>query len=183
MRSPLRLAVVAAVTAVVLTGCTISDVPEAVPTASATASPTPTPEATPVAVAPETCDDLVDDETEAEFVETGYELTADYEQRAAAEGWPTLAFVTYGGLLCQWGYPASDASTIYGYSPITPDQAGSEKARLLASGFTTRDALGGELYELVHEYGIDHYLFTDGFWYHTTVGEDALAEMLAAVEA
>jgi hypothetical protein len=177
-----------AVAAVLLTGCAGSDTPSPSGSDGTVATPTPTtaptspPVAAPSGDIPETCEDLVDDATEAEFAAMGYELSTDYDERAAEQGWPTLAFVTYGGLLCQWGVPVSDGSTVYGYSPITPEQATAEKARLLASGSTTRDGLGGELYELVHEYGMDHYLFTDGSWYHSTSGEKALAEMLTAVE-
>jgi hypothetical protein len=173
--APVAIALVTAL----LAGCTSTGTPEtgASPAPTPTTAPTSTPVTTPPADVPVTCEDLVDDATLADYAAGGYTLDADFEQRAADEGWPIHAFVTYGGLLCQWGYPASDASDAYGYGPITAEQAEEQREGLVAEGFTASDALGGTVLQLASEYVTEYYLFVDDSWYYSTRGMDALEEM------
>jgi hypothetical protein len=177
-RLSLAPAAIALATAL-LAGCAMTGSPEtgASPAATPTTTPTSTPVTTSLPGIPETCEDLVDDATLADYAAGGYTLSADFEQRAAVEGWPIRAFVAYGGLLCQWGYPASDASDAYGYAPITAEQAEEQRQGLLAEGFASSDALGGTVLQLASEYVTEYYLFVDGSWYYSTRGMDALEEM------
>jgi hypothetical protein len=171
--------------AIAVTGCATTSAPDAEP--SSTASPTPTaasPSPTPTPAAdPVTCDTLVDDADEAKYAAAGWVASPDYEQRAADEKWPTLAFVTYGGVLCQWGQPSSDATDMYGYSPITAAQADAEKARLTSAGYAVSDALGGTVFEAHGEYLNEFYLFLDDSWYYSTLGIATLEKAVRNVEA
>jgi hypothetical protein len=177
-RRSLAPAAIALATAL-LAGCATTATPDAgsSPVPTPPTAPTSTPVTTSPAGIPETCEDLVDDATLADYAAGGYTLSADFEQRAAVEGWPIHAFVTYGGLLCQWGYPASDASDAYGYGPITAEQAEEQRQGLVAEGFASSDALGGTVLQLASEYVTEYYLFVDDNWYYSTRGMDALEEM------
>jgi hypothetical protein len=128
------------------------------------------------------CDTLVDDADEAKYAAAGWVASPDYEQRAAEETWPTLAFVTYGGVLCQWGQPNSDAADMYGYSPITPAQAEAEKARLTSAGYTVTEALGGIVFEAHGEYLNEYFLFLDDSWYYSTLDTATLEKAVRTVE-
>lgn len=179
-------------TAVVLTGCTDTgdsgaDSVPSTPTGAAPSAPFPPPTVGPAAE-PVTCETLLDDADEAEYAAAGWTLSADYEQRAADQSFPTLPFVTYGGALCQWGLQGTDAGDVYAYSLITPAQAGEQQARLTDEGYTASTDLGGTLFEGHGDVNLGEdadlfYLFLGDSWFHTTVNREAMEKAVRTVEA
>jgi hypothetical protein len=149
-------------------GCAISSPDVAAePTAAPSASPTATPSATadPVADAP-TCNSVLDPASTDAYAAHGWVASVDYGQRALDEGWPTAAFVTWGGILCQWGMPGTDASEYYGFSEITPEHEATITARLVSEGFTREDHGDGSLYVGPTTEGInERYFFAGGHWF------------------
>ena len=127
-----------------------------------------TPEPTPIDVAePADCSNVLDAASIAAFESQEYRISDDFAERAVEQGWPTAAFVTNDGLLCQWGYPQSDASEYFGLSEITPEQKATEIARLVAEGYTVAPHADGELYVAPPvEGGITvTYLFAGEHWF------------------
>jgi hypothetical protein len=169
MTSRARLSAIVVVLALGLAGCTAvpdmtaTPAPTTAPTVAATPAPTRPPAET---VADPTCTTLLDTASIDRFAAHGYELSDDFEQRAAEEGWPLLAFVTNGGLLCQWGYPQSDASEFYGLSEITAEQQAAEIQRLTGEGYSRQPHGDGELFVGPSIEGInEHYFFADAHWF------------------
>ena len=174
MRSPLALTTtLAVVVALGLTGCASLPADSAAASASASptaASPSPTPSATAEPVVPEadaaTCDSVLDEASIDAYADYGWVASDGYEQRALDEGWPTAAFVTWGGILCQWGTPTTDASEYYGFSEITPEHEATITARLVSEGFTREDHGDGSLYVGPSTEGInEHFLFAGDHWF------------------
>jgi hypothetical protein len=180
------------VTAVLLTACSDTresgtDSVQTSPTSAAPSVPSPSPTGTPAAESV-TCETLLDDSDEAKYAAAGWTLSTDYVERATAQQFPTVSFVTYGGVLCQIGLQGTDHGDVYAYSPITPAQAEAEKVRLTSEGYTTTSDLGGVLYEGHGDVDSGEeadlfYLFLDGSWYYTTVNRDALEKAVRNVEA
>jgi hypothetical protein len=134
-----------------------------------------------------TCDSLIDDTYRTKYAAAGWVLTPDFEERAMRDTWEIRDFFVYGGLVCQWGVPNTDAADLYGYSPITPAQAETQQARLASEGFTPTSALGGTVYGKPGnpdflEYD-QYYLFVDGAWYFSTRGLDEIARMRDLLDA
>lgn len=75
-------------------------------------------------------------------------------------------FVDNGGLLCLTsnGYAVGE---LFGYSPITPDQAAAQQDQLLEQGYTITAYRGGDLYsQLTQSDGVVfEYLFAGGYWF------------------
>ncbi|WP_312167221.1 hypothetical protein [Microbacterium sp.] len=130
--------------AIAMTGCSAS-APEATtpspeapqPSASAPADPvtTPTPLATP---AKPTCETMISDGTVSALTEVGW--TAEEEEEFV------IGDVTMSeGLLCFWAdySVASDHGQLYGWSPITLDDATRAQSSLLAQGWTREDGPDG----------------------------------------
>ena len=120
------------------------------PHLSVTTTPTPAASAsapeTGSTAEPATCDTLLDQVSIDAFAAEQYEPSDDFAQRAVEQGWPEAAFVTNGGLLCQWGYPQSDASEYFGLSPLPAQNAATIAARLVAEGFALHPHADGDLY-------------------------------------
>ena len=132
-------------------------------TAEPTAGPTTAPPPTPAAA---TCESVLDAASIDAFASHGYTLSDDFVERGRDQGWPIMAFVDYGGILCQWGLTNSDQSEYYGLSEITPEGAAEEIARLTAEGFTREPHAAGELYVAPPNEGIrEHYLFAGDHWF------------------
>lgn len=146
-----------------LAACAQSPADSAGPSASPT-SPSPTPTATPVALG---CDTLLDQASIDDFTGREYRLSDDFAQRAVDQGRPEAAFVTNGGLLCQWGYPQSDATEYYGLSELSADNTATIEARLVSEGFVAEPHGDGDLY--VGPKSDDRpqlfYLFAGDHWY------------------
>jgi hypothetical protein len=98
--------------------------------ASATPSRTPTPSPAPLA-----CDTLVTPAALSRLTSGGSEFTEGFATRMRAEGNELVAFLDLGGIVCQWGYPDSDASMVLAYSLITDAEATAQKQRLTAEGW------------------------------------------------
>lgn len=138
------------------------------PPVTVTASPSPT--STPADSAPAlptSCETLVTPEALVMLTTGGSEYFPDFEERISSEPSDLNRFVDYGGFLCQWGRPASDAGIALGFSPITAAQAATERARLTAEGWTASTAPDGAeiwtngLDELGNE---SVYAFEPGIW-------------------
>jgi len=160
-------AVLAAILVLLLAGCAPSFPNIEVstePTNPTSATPEPT---TPSVAEPADCSNVLDDASIASFESQEYRISDDFAERAVEQDWPIAAFVTNGGLLCQWGYPQSDASEYFGLSKITPEQKAAEIARLVAEGYSVEPHVDGELYVGPPLEGDinDNYLFAGGHWF------------------
>jgi hypothetical protein len=173
---PVRAVLTAAALAAILTACTT---PNEAPTPTGSAppsSPLPTsepstapPGPTPTTDPPTrlTCGSVLDPESVGEFEASGFTEIEDFADRMVEQGVPLARFAANGGVLCQWGVPASGSVENYGLSPITAAEADEEKGRLLDEGYASEDRDEGELLTGTDSAGnAQLYLFTDGFWYH-----------------
>ena len=151
--------------ALLLAGCTPgADAPA--PTAGATSAP--------AASGTVGCDDLVSEADKTKYTDAGWELIADFVQRETDSDSPRMVFVEYGGALCMWGPPASDFADVLAASPITDDQATTERARLEADGFALDQHNGVDRYSSPDQTGgSDTYLFTGGHWFYANTPEAA----------
>ncbi|WP_411699393.1 hypothetical protein [Conyzicola sp.] len=162
-------ATVAVAFALTLGGCAPSfpdisvTVTPTAPAQSPAPTPTPTQIADPAALA---CDTVLDTSSLDAFAAHDYQLSDDFAQRAVDQGWPEAAFVTSGGLLCQWGVVRSDASEYYGLAPITAEQRATQIARLGAAGYSNEIYGDGELFTGALTEGVTlHYLFAGDHWF------------------
>ncbi|WP_449408114.1 hypothetical protein [Microbacterium maritypicum] len=126
----------------VLAGCSGGPDAEATPTPDApkptpTATPTPTPTTEPDAGAAPTCDTIVSPGTVQALTDAGW----TFEEKEFVIGDVTMT----DGLLCFWAdySVASDHGQLYGWSALTPDEAGRAQSSLLASGWTREDGADG----------------------------------------
>ncbi|MCI2956642.1 hypothetical protein MN032_02955 [Agromyces atrinae] len=141
-----RAAAVAAIAALALAGCTPADEPAPSPTATRTPSPTatatptetaePSPTETPVPTAEATtCENVLDDETNASLAADGVTLGDE-----VVSYWPALdRIMTEGGFACQWNSPNGDVSVWYGQLDLDSAGWGTERDALLAEGYTQTD--------------------------------------------
>ncbi|MCU1424654.1 MAG: hypothetical protein JWM51_945 [Microbacteriaceae bacterium] len=110
---------------------------------------------------------MLDPESVAEFEALAFTPIEDFSDRMIEEGNPLAVFEANGGVLCQWGIPASGSVENYALSPITAAQTETEKSRILAEGFATQPHDEGELFTGTDAVGnAQVYLFTQGFWYY-----------------
>lgn len=138
------------------------------PTSAPNPSQEPTP--TPHAVADE-CSELLSPASLAEFSGSAYGVAdaatiTTYVDKIRGEGSPLALFVDGGGLLC----PVDNGTRVaelFGFSPITPTEAATQKARLLSEGLTLRPHLGGELLSDTSgsENVVYEYLFVGDYWF------------------
>ena len=169
-RFPLAAAALLA-TALVVTGC--SGAPEAAPTPTktATAPPpstapvsTPTPRQTAASAAP-TCETIVSDGTVTALTDIGW--TA--EERDLEIGDLTLK----DGILCLWAdySVVSDHGQLYGWAPISAEDASEAQSWLLAQGWKREDGPAGSYFTENPEFALSTddegygmtYLFGDGW--------------------
>lgn len=133
-------------------------------------SPTPTPDATETAApaAEPTCETIISPSLIAEFDDAG--LTVKSEDFRIGE------LVIAGGVQCTWGNfdVASDHVQIYGWAPITADEARDAEAELLAAGWRRESSDEGVIISESTDttispdaqgYGLT-YLFGDGWVKH-----------------
>jgi len=167
-----RLAVVAIAASLLLSACaTPSPTPtKKSPSPSPTSTASPSPSSTPTAAAtalPTTCEALVTPAALVRLTTGGNQFFPDFQEKISGEPSDLNRFVDYGGFLCQWGPPASDAGIALGFSPITAAQAATERARLTAEGWTASTAADGSE---VWRNGVDElgnetvYIFEPGIW-------------------
>jgi hypothetical protein len=141
-----------------------------------TADPAPTggPSSVPAETGSVGCDDLVSDADVTKYTDAGWELIADFVQREIDSGSPRIAFVEYGGALCMWGPPASDFADVLAASPITDEQAATERERLETDGFALDQHNGVDRYSSPDQTGgSDTYLFSSGHWFYANTPEAA----------
>lgn len=66
----------------------------------------------------------------------GASENTQFAQKVRSEPNPQLnAFLDYGGIVCQWGDPAGEASCVLAESTITEAQKASQRAALMAQGW------------------------------------------------
>ncbi|GAA2012527.1 hypothetical protein [Microbacterium ulmi] len=144
--SSLRLgaaALVIAATAVFATGCATT--PQAAPTEDSAPAPTQTdaaPEGTATPDAPEspadpTCETLIPPATVADFEAVGWTVQPDAFWIGSLE--------IPGGVFCRWGdfSTASDHMQMFGWAPISADDAKSVQEELVAGGWRKEEASDG----------------------------------------
>ncbi|MEU1970242.1 hypothetical protein ABZ477_01140 [Microbacterium sp. NPDC019599] len=174
-RSLTRLAAMLAIasTALLASACAPSaPVTEPEPSETVDASvesPAPEPETTPdvepAATEEPTCETIIPPETAADFASLGWTNLADIFQVASVQ--------IPEGLQCVWGdfSTATDHVQIYGWAPITAEQAATAENELVADGWIREDSAEGvyitenpETAANVDEqgYGLT-YLFGDGW--------------------
>ena len=168
----LAVAVALSVTLVsALAGCTVDAQPDgASPTAAATAVPAPT-EANGSSITD--CDDLVSAGDQKKYAAEGWALSDDFVQRMTDQRSHLTTFVDYGGALCQWGMPNTDASDVFAGSALDDEQEAAQRAFLEAEGYTLDQHNGADRYTLVtDDTFFQIYLFTGDHWFY---GSDATA--------
>jgi hypothetical protein len=137
-----------------------------------------TPSATPAPPAPDrpeagaaTCENLLEPGTLAEKSTGNFGLPDQagidaYVNKTRDEGSDFALFVDNGGLLCPItnGFRVAE---VYGFSPVTADQATAAQAGLIAEGFTATSSSAGDLFtDAADREGIAFaYRFTDGYWF------------------
>lgn len=141
-----RAAGAVALTAALLatTACASSAPPAADPTASSTPGPASTESAAPTAepstapVADLTCENMIGEDLVAEFTDVGWTSLAQPFQIGELE----LA----SGVQCVWADfegPAGDHLIIFGWAPISADQARNAQNALVADGWVREDDAAG----------------------------------------
>jgi hypothetical protein len=101
----------------------------------------------------------------------GFTLQDDFIERTRNFGSNIINFVDFGGIICQWGYPAGETID-YGFSPITPEQEEAQLAQLTGGGFVeTPDDRGTLLVNADPASITDTYLFTEGYWFYGSDGD------------
>jgi len=147
-----------------LAACDTSPEMTATPTSKPTSDPTRTaaPTSPPADPAAATCTSALDQASIAEFTANDFVQSDDFAQRAIDEQWPEGAFVTAGGILCQWGYPNSDSSEYYGIAELGADEASALSARLLADGYASEPYADGQVLVGPVNEGIQIHFFTVG---------------------
>jgi len=168
----LAVAVALSVTLVsALAGCTVDAQPDgASPTAAATAAPAPT-EANGPSITD--CDDLVSAGDQKKYAAEGWALSDDFVQRMTDQRSHLTTFVDYGGALCQWGMPNTDASDVFAGSAVDDEQEAAQRAFLEGAGYTLDQHNGADRYTLVtNDTFFEIYLFTGDHWFY---GSDATA--------
>jgi hypothetical protein len=144
-----------------LAGCTAG------PPGDSTPGPGPTPAPSPAAGPLAECDDLVSGDDREKFQSAGWKFTDNFEQRMADEHSHLVDFVDYGGALCQWGYPNSDAAEVFAGAPIDKTQQAEQRGYLETQGFALDQHNGADRYTLVVNDGFEEvYLFVDGYWFY-----------------
>ncbi len=134
---------VLSVLAVTATGCAT---PQPEPTSSASAaapapapsspSPTPDTEESSAPIAAPTCDTIISEDIVSDFESIGWTALAD-DLRIGED--------FSGGVQCMWGdfSTVSDHVQIFGWAPITTDEAHTAQDALLQEGWTREDGSGG----------------------------------------
>lgn len=158
-----------------LTACSSETAPpESTPVPVVTATPRPTPTATsaPAAVvdpADYTCETILLPTILADYQAKeidGFTLQDDFIDRTRNFGGNIINFVDFGGIICQWGYPAGETID-YGFSPITPEQQDAQLAQLTGGGFVEEPDDRGTLLVNADPASItETYLFTEGYWFY-----------------
>ncbi|WP_187270610.1 hypothetical protein [Lacisediminihabitans profunda] len=141
-RSGVGTAIVA-LAVLALSACTWSAQTPTPPASPSVSSASPGPSLTPTPTASLACDTLVTPTALSRLTSGGSVFTEGFATRMREEGNELAAFLDLGGILCQWGYPESDASVVLGYSPITAAQAMAQKQRLTAEGWVAKVAPDG----------------------------------------
>ena len=154
-----------------LAACTAEAQPDqASPTAAATAAPAPT-EANGSSITD--CDDLVSAGDQKKYAAEGWVVSDDFVQRMTDQRSHLTTFVDYGGALCQWGMPNTDASDVFAGSALDDEQEAAQRAFLEAEGYTLDQHNGADRYTLVtNDTFFEIYLFTGDHWFY---GSDATA--------
>jgi hypothetical protein len=158
-----------------LTACSSGTAPTELtpaPVVTATPRPTPTATSTPAAVvdpADYTCETIllptILADYEAKEID-GFTLQDDFVDRTRNFGGNIINFVDFGGIICQWGYPAGETID-YGFSPITPEQQDAQLAQLTGGGFVEEADDRGTLLVNADPASItETYLFTEGYWFY-----------------
>ena len=169
-----RLAVAVALSVALVSaiaGCTTDARPDqASPTPAATAAPAPA-EALGSSIAD--CDDLVSAGDQKKYTAEGWVLSDDFLQRMTDQRSHLTTFVDYGGALCQWGMPNTDASDVFAGSAIDDEQEAAQRGFLEGAGYTLDQHNGADRYTLViDDTYFEIYLFAGDHWFY---GSDATA--------
>lgn len=145
-RVPPRLAAAALVASVALLVSACSGGTAATPDSTATTAPTGSsaatsaadPSTSATAAAAPTCETIIPEQTVSDFASVGWTYREETFRVATLE--------LTGGIQCTWGdyTVASDHVQIYGWAPITADQATTARAELLADGWVAVDASDGD---------------------------------------
>jgi len=173
-RVALPAVVVLGILSTVLSGCTTEPAPApAGPSAAAVPSRPPT---DPTAL---TCDDLLSEANETAYAAIGFVAIDGFAARQTAEKSPNVAFLDYGGALCQWGVPNTDSADVFGASEIDATAEAAQRARLTAEGYVVDVHHAADRYSMVREGDVEsYYLFVGGFWFYGTseAGVDSIRQ-------
>lgn len=170
---PAGFAAISLALVLLVSGCSETPVLEssATPSVAPSNEPVASPTAQPAGPAPMQCEDLLMEETLAEFEPQGFILVENFESALRAERAVQTAFFDFGGLACRWEVPNSDNWAEFGYSEISAANATNLQAELDSVGYERTEENSGVFYALTasndtlgHE---DWYLFEDGSWYHS----------------
>ena len=141
-------------------------------TSEAPLGPTPSPLPTSAAShTPEsliaTCDDLVSVGDQKKYEAAGWAFSDDFIARMVDQKSHLATFVEYGGALCQWGVPNSDASDVFAGSEINAAQQAEQRGYLEAEGFTHDSHNGADRYTFITDGSYEQiYLFAGNYWFY-----------------
>jgi hypothetical protein len=146
-------------------GCT-AETPSAAPSTTPTPAPATTePAETPSSLITE-CDDLVSPSDQKKYEAEGWALSDDFVQRMTDQKSHLVTFVDYGGALCQWGFPNSDATDVLAGSAIDDAHEAEQRAYLEAEGFTLDQHNGADRYIVTSDTFTEIYLFAGDYWFY-----------------
>lgn len=153
-------------------------------TSTSTATPTPTPTATVEAapVAP-TCENIVTEARQSGMAAGGLTLfpSAEFFAKVTAEGrpGPYALFESNGGVVCAWSAGA-EVFDVYGFTPLTPGQAGEMGALITASDpYASSEYAGGILYASQMDGNPFTYFLVTSDATYLASSMDALSEVMA----
>lgn len=187
---PLLLVAMTVVTAATLAGCAFTPIfPEPSTSPSSTAPDVPQGEqpddldedpegegpGDPGTAAPAlTCADLLDTETTRRFDEaaaSGWGPSEDFAERMVEQSHPLARFIELDGLACQWGFPETDAVSVYAWSSISGADAAATESELVAEGYVAEPHPDGRAYCMPpgeQSLGYDDcYLFGAADWFYS----------------
>ena len=114
-----------------------------------------------------TCTNLLDASTVAEYEANDWVGRGDaFTQNIIdAPDQEIRGFLENGGIACAWGRPTQDEGvSMFGYGPITPEQADVQRQKFIERGLVRTAYQGGETWTAIDGNHYGTWVFGDGYW-------------------